>query len=132
MSHIARHTLLYTLPRMGLVDVNTVIAWYYNELVLEDPRHTIYGMPVSFTRCTYWNKYSTRERNVLLRHLETNKMVMDYKSRRPSGFEFRWKPRPHTTGFVMIDVVIWWDSTWNSSTFHTGITVPQDLLRAVG
>jgi hypothetical protein len=58
---MAHYVLTHTLKDLGLVDVNTVIAWYYGELLLIEPAR-INNKPVKYHMS--WHGVSARERHL--------------------------------------------------------------------
>jgi hypothetical protein len=66
--HITRLMVIAQFSSLGLVDVNKIIAWYYNELMLEDPVHTLFGVEAEFGG--EWLDPPPRTNNRILRLVE--------------------------------------------------------------
>jgi hypothetical protein len=128
---ITHYAIMHTLKDLGLVDVNTVIAWYYNELVLGDPICAIHGMPVAFAASASWNAYSVRDRNGLILYLETNprgSKIAGYKTR-TGVFALLYAPQLHQ-GRGIIGVCIQWTRGSASGSSSLTIPIPVDLVRS--
>jgi hypothetical protein len=125
------YVIKHALPQMGLVDVNTVIAWYYGELVLNDPIHAIHGMSVTFRNHprVHWELYSTRDRNVLLGHIKKDVRIINHKHRAHTHIVLAVTPR-YGNGVSSIEVEVKWPYVNGHyyNAYHYVVVVPPECV----